>query len=143
MDTAIRKTRRPIGMRTDIPAYDPREDPHPDSGTMGRVAFFEYREDALAAAHEWVEPQGWIVHPQYVGRYDLWMLTAQRKSWGYSRSPIMVEACMDAERAVQRHAHVPHRYSYGMLRRVREADAERNFPSWSSESRKAWVDQTA
>jgi len=137
------KTRRPIGMREDIPAYDPREDPHPDRGTMGCVAFFEYREDAVAAAKEYVEPQGWIVRPQYVGRYDLWMLEAARKSWGYSRSPIIVEACMNADANVVRHAHVPYRYSYGMLLRVREADAIRNFPSWSQESRKQWVEEVA
>lgn len=133
------KTRRPTRV-LDTPAYDPREDPHPDGSTMGRVAFFEYREDAVAAAREYVEPQGWIVRPQYVGRYDLWMLEAARKSWGYSRSPIIVEACMSPDDHVRRHAHVPYRYSYGMMRRVREADAVRLFPSWSPENRQTWVE---
>src|SRR3990172_4899447 len=99
------KTRRPIGMR-DIPAYDPREDRLPDGGTMGRVAFFEYREDAVEAAREWVEPQGYQYHPQYLGRYDLWMLTARRKSWS-SGKEIIVEACKSPDAVVVRHAHVP------------------------------------
>jgi hypothetical protein len=115
------KTRRPIGMRTDVAAFDPREDAHPAGGTMGRVAFFEYREDAVAAGREWVEPQGWIVRPQYVGRYDLWMLTAKRKSWGYSKSEIFVEACLHPEREVTRHAHVPDRHSFGRLAQDRAA----------------------
>lgn len=136
----MNKTRRPIGMRTDIPAYDPREDAHPDGGTMGMVAFFEYREDAVEAGREWVEPQGWIVRPQYVGRYDLWMLTAARKSWGYSRSPIIVEACMDVHASVRRHAHVPHRYSYGMLPWVRSADADLHFRSKGMQPPPSWIE---
>lgn len=74
---------------------------------MGAIAFFEYREDAVAAAREWVEPQGWIVRVQYVGRYDLWMLMAKRKSWGYRKAEILVEACRHPEKVVVRHAHVP------------------------------------
>jgi hypothetical protein len=115
MTTTIRKTRRPIGMRTDIPAHDPRQDRHPDGGTMDRCAFFEHREDALEAAREWVEPQGWIVHAQYVGRYDLWVLEAKRKSWGYRFAPIMVEACRSPEAVVVRHACVPMAHSYASL----------------------------
>lgn len=100
------KTRRPIGMRTDIPGVDPRTD------GMGHVAFFEYREDAVEAAREWVEPQGWQTRPQYVGRYDLWMLFAKRKSWGYRLNEIMVEACRNPEATVIRHAHVPMQHAY-------------------------------
>lgn len=109
------KTRRPDGWaRADVPARDPREDLHRDGGTMGRVAFFEYREDALAAGREWVEPQGWIVRAQYVGRYDLWMLEAARKSWPIGRH-VLVEACINPCAVVVRHAHVPDRYSYGRM----------------------------
>lgn len=112
------KTRRPPGMRTDIPVYDPRQDPHPDGGTMGRVAFFEYREDAVEAGRQWVEPQGWIVRPQYVGRYDLWMLTAKRKSWGYRLAEILVEACRSPGKNVTRHAHVPVEATRGIIERA-------------------------
>lgn len=108
------KTRRPGWMRADVPAYDPREDLHPDGGTMGRVAFFEYREDAIAAGREWPERDGWLVRPQYVGRYDLWMLMARRRSWPTGRE-ILVEACLHPETLVVRHAHVPDRWSYGRL----------------------------
>lgn len=97
------KTRRPLGMRADVVDVDPRTDPHPDgTGTMGRVAFFEYREDAVAAAREWC--QGWDTWPQYFGRYDLWALTAKRKSW--RKAPILVEACRHPEVNVGGHAHV-------------------------------------
>lgn len=112
------RTRRPMGMR-DIPAFDPREDAHPDGGTMGRVAFFRYREDAVVAAREWCEPDGWVAHPQYVGRYDLWVLMASRKSWGYRKSAILVEACLSPDKSVRVHAHVPDRHSYGRM--VRDA----------------------
>lgn len=102
------KTRRPNAwMRDDVPTYDPRNDPG-----MGAVAFFEYREDAVAAAREWC--QGWDVHPQYVGRYDLWMLEARRKSWSSTRH-VMVMACLHPEREVVRHAHVPMTYSYDRI----------------------------
>lgn len=96
------KTRRPPHMRADIAAVDPRTDPG-----MGKLAFFEYRDDAIEAGRQWCEPQGWIVRPQYVGRYDLWILEASRKSWGYRLAPIRVEACLHPERVVVRHAHVP------------------------------------
>lgn len=105
------KCRRPIGMRDDVPAYDPRLDPHPDGGTMGGVAFFEYREDAVTAAIEWVEPQGYRWFVQYMARYDLWMLKAKRKSWPIGRE-ILVEACVDPDATVVRHAHVPMKYAY-------------------------------
>lgn len=110
------KTRRPSSqLRADVPTFDPRNDPHPDGGTMGRVAFFEYREDALDAARQWVEPQGWRAWPQYVGRYDLWMLTARRPSWPTGRD-ILVEACHNPDAVVTRHAHVPLTHSYDRLR---------------------------
>jgi hypothetical protein len=109
------KQRRPIGMRDDVPAYDPRNDPHPDGrGTMGRVAFFEYREDAVEAAKEWVVPQGWEYHPQYVARYDLWMLFAKRKSWPTGRD-ILVEACLNPFTDVRLHAHVPMKHAFERL----------------------------
>lgn len=112
------KTRRPIGMRDDVPNYDPRNDPHPDGqGTMGKVAFFEYREDAVEAGREWVVPQGYDCHPQYLGRYDLWMLTARRKSWPTGKE-ILVEACLSPDKMVTRHAHVPLRHSYERLSQV-------------------------
>jgi hypothetical protein len=101
------KQRRPIGMRDDVPSYDPRED------NMGAMAFFEYREDAVAAAREWVEPEGYRVHIQYFGRYDLWAIEAWRKSWRDKR--IWVEACLHPERPVTQHAHVPLRHSYARL----------------------------
>lgn len=103
------KFRRPIGMRDDVPAYDPRNDPN-----MGAVAFFEYREDAVAAAKEWVEPQGYLWRAQYMGRYDLWILAAKRKSWGYGQE-LLVEACRHPERVVVKHAHVPMRYAYDRI----------------------------
>ena len=79
---------------------------------LAAIAFFEYREDAVQAGREWVEPQGWIVRPQYVGRYDLWMLFAKRKSWGYRLAEIPVEACRNPEAVVTRHAHVPAQHAY-------------------------------
>jgi len=112
------KTRRPNSwMRADVPDADPRLDPHPDGkGTMARVAFFEYREDAVAAAREWCI--GWDTHPQYVGRYDLWTLEAKRKSWGYRYASILVEACRDPEATVTRHAHVPITHSIDHVRPI-------------------------
>lgn len=109
------KQRRPGWMRADIAPHDPREDPHPNGGTMGRVAFFRYREDAVAAAREWCEPDGWRAHPQYVGRYDLWVLEASRKSWGHSKAPILVEACLSPDKAARVHAHVPDQHSFGRM----------------------------
>ena len=101
------KTRRPNAwMRDDVPTHDPRRDPG-----MGAVAFFEYREDAVAAAREWL--RGWDYHPQYVGRYDLWMLEAKRKSW--RKAAVMVEACLHPEREVPGHPHVPYAYSYDRI----------------------------
>ena len=102
------KTRRPIGMRADVATYDPRNDPG-----MAAVAFFEYREDAMTAAREWVESQGYQVRAQYFGRYDLWALEARRKSW--RGAGVWVEACLHPERSVVKHAHVPLRYSYERL----------------------------
>lgn len=117
------KTRRPAGMRADVPDVDPRIDQHPDGiGTMGRVAFFEFREDALTAGREWCEPQNWDIWPQYFGRYDLWALQARRKSWSSGRH-IWVEACRDPEASVTGHAHVPSRYSYERILASRSADA--------------------
>lgn len=117
------KTRRSAMMRADVPAYDPREDLHPDGGTMGTVAFFEYREDAVGAGAAWCAPQGWIVRPQYLARYDLWCLMARRKSW--RGADIMVEACIGADKRVVRHAHVPDEWSYGRLVERREGAAGR------------------
>ena len=117
------KMRRPIGMRADVPDYDPRLDPHPDGmGTMARVAFFEFREDAVAAGREWCEPQGWETWPQYLARYDLWMLQARRKSWSTGRN-ILVEACRDPEANVTLHAHVALRHSYDRVIAARAGKA--------------------
>lgn len=113
------KTRRPIGMRADVAAYDPREDRHVEGGTMGRVAFFEYREDALAVGREWVETQGYQIRAQYFGRYDLWALEARRKSW--RGAGIWVEVCRNPDAVVIKHAHVPMRYSYARIAQGRTA----------------------
>jgi hypothetical protein len=115
------KTRRPMGMRADVADTDPRTDAHPDGrGTMGRVAFFEFREDAVSAAAEWCA--GWDAHPQYFGRYDLWAISARRRSWSSGRH-IWVEACRDPEAVVTGHAHVPDRFSYDRLEADRAARA--------------------